>query len=458
MKKAYYKIIIFFLVPAFIQICCAALVPFASIRDAHASGTGSASSSRPAGKIAVYEAILKYCKNFDKDETDRIAGYINEAAEADEKTLKILGEKLGDRAPAYEVMLSIADGLPAMFQPLAAEERDYILKNFENKSLRLSTKMIAGGAKFILSKGKCIPASRALLSACLTVLDFESAAALAPSGQGFLLTKMISVACQKICFEMLIRVILNGEFSEKHYSNLYRTFEFIDRAQVPISKTMELEKAQIVRIIKAYASLDAGAVKDLNDGMYPPEVFAVVSAEIKKSPFAVKVAGLYADEAIAQVGGIFSMYNEAFKKPYKEASAIFDAIDKNFSSGKYNNYFTQVSVPNMGRANWQAVRNTVVSDMAKTAVLLKIYKLSNGKFPGRSGELASGAAGLKLPKDRFSGEDLIYQRLADDRFILVSVGPNMRADCKYDEKFDQLAPPLTSSDDIVMNEKHITLK
>ncbi len=457
MKKAYYKIIIFFMVPAFVQICCAAFVPFASIRDACAA-TGPASSSRPAGKIAVYEAIMKYCKIFDKDETDRITGYINEAVEADEKTLKMLEEKLGDRAPAYEVMLSIADGLPAMFRPLAAGERDFIFKNFNNNSLRLAVKLIAGGARFLAAKGKCIPSSRALFTACLLALDFESASMTAPSGGGFLITKMISVACQKICLETLIRVILNGEFNEKYCVNFYKSFEFIDGSQLPLSKTMDNEFIEIKRIIGAYSSLDAELVKELKDPFYPPEVFAVVSAEIKKSPFAVKVAGLYADEAIAQVGGIFSMYNEAFKKPYKEASAIFDAIDKNFRDGKYNNFFTQVGVPNMGRANWQAVRNMAVSDMAKTSVLLKLYKLANGKFPAKPGGLTTGAAGLKVPKDRFSGEELIYQRLADDRFILVSVGPNMLPDAKYDEKYDQSAPSLASSDDIVMDEKHITIK
>jgi len=452
-KKTYYKIIMFFLVTAFVQMF---FMTNGSAPFAHSAEKASPVAPA-AGKIPVYEAIIKLAAAFDKASADRAAGYQIETAEADEETLKILEEKLGDRAPAYEIMLSIAGGLPAMFKPLTAGEREFVFKNFNTGSLRLSVKLIAGCAKFLAVKGKCIPASGALFTACLLALDLESAAPAGPGG-GSLLTKMVSVACQKICFETLIRVILNGGFNEKYCVNFYKTFEFIDGSQIPLSKTMAGELAGIKSVIAAYASLDAERVRELKDPVYPPEVFAVVSAEIKKSPFAVRVARLYAGEAEAQIGGIFSMYNEAFKKPYKEAAAIFDTIDKNFREGKYNNFFTQICIPNMGRANWQVVRNAAVSDMARTAVLLKLYKIANGKFPEKLSDLSKAPAGLKVPKDRFSGEDLIYRRLADDRFVLVSVGPDMRAGSGYDEKNGLPEPPLASTDDIVMNEKHIMIK
>ena len=456
MKKAYYKIIIFTLAAAIVQIYSMAGAPFI-----YAAGNAVPSVSQPApasGKIPVCEAIMKYYRLWDGTETNDITMYQLETAAPEEKTLKMLEDKLGDRSPAYEVMLSIADGLPAMFKAMTPAEREFVIKNFSNTFLRATTKLIAGGAKFLSSKGKCIPASRALFSMCLLVTDFESAVTSGSASQGPLLTKMIAVACRKICFETLVRVILNGGFDEKYCSNFYRTFEFIDRSQFPISKTMELEKTGIIRIIRAYTSLDIEKVKEFKDAIYPPEVFAKVSAEIKKSPFAVKVAGMYGDEAISQIGGIFLKYDEAFKKPFKEASAIFGEIDKNFSDGKYNNFFTQVAIPNMGRAYWQSVRIDVISDMAKTAALLKLHRSLKKKFPEKLGELASTASAMKVPKDRFSGEDFLYLWLSDDSFLLISAGPNMRLDGKYDKKFDKSQSNLTSSDDIIMTEEYISVK
>ena len=462
MKKNCYEIIIFALVSAAVQIYC---VNFTA--SAYAGGNSAEVSMRSAapasqapagGKIPVYEAALKYCKMWDKSETEDVMKYQPETSVPDEKTLKMLGDKLGGGFPAYEVMLAIADGLPAMFKPATKPELEFVVKNFSNASVRSAVKMIAGGAKFLQTKGKFVPASRVIFTACLMVMDFESAMTAVPAGQGPLMTKMISAACRKICLETLVRIILNGDFNEKYYLNFCKTLDFIDGSQIPLSKTMEIEKNEIIKTVKVYASLDADRVREIKDPIYPPEVFAIVSAEIKKSPFAVKVAGLYADEAVSQIDGIFLKYGEALKKPFKEASAIFDAIDGNFRDGKYNNFFTQVTMPNMGRANWQNVRVNVISDMAKTAALLKLYKSSKKKFPEKLSDIDSAAAGVKIPKDIFSGQDFFYRRIMEDGFILASTGQNMRLDGEYNEKFDQSGDRLTSSDDIVMTEKYISAK
>ncbi|HNY11042.1 MAG TPA: hypothetical protein PKK26_05570, partial [Candidatus Wallbacteria bacterium] len=99
MKKIYYEIIILTIISAAVQIYCADFTA-----SAYAEGNStevSMSSAAPAlqaserGKIPVYEAALKYCKMWDKSETEDVMTYQLETSVPDEKTLKMLGDKLG---------------------------------------------------------------------------------------------------------------------------------------------------------------------------------------------------------------------------------------------------------------------------------------------------------------------------------------------------------------------------
>lgn len=414
-------------------------------------------AEKPGTKIKVYESALKISGCFDTEEINSAVKYLSET---DEAALKVIEEKITGGS-AYEVILSLGNGLQEMFKPLTAAECDFLVKNFNFSGLRQSTKLIAAAAKFLSYRGKTAAAGRALLAACMMSIHYESAAAAGANKleSSSLITKMVSVACQKICLEALIINVLEGEPGGNYFSNFYKTLDYISKSQFSVNKTLENERAGIEKVIRIYASMDAEKVKELKDGaIYPPEVYSILAAEIKKSPFALKVAKLYTDEAIAQVSEVFSKYGEAAKLPFKEAFKALEEADKKLTSGGYNNFFTMVSIPNFKRANTMIARNSAFLAMAQTAALLKLYKNANKKFPDALSDCAAEPAGLKIPKDPFTQENFKYVKLATGGFILVSAGADMRFGAKYEGRFDSKEFRLGSSDDIVMTENSITSK
>ncbi|HPG56744.1 MAG TPA: hypothetical protein PKW98_02905 [Candidatus Wallbacteria bacterium] len=433
-----------------IVILCALLIAPAALSTAGAA-------EKPGTKIKVYESALNISRLFDTEEINCAVKYLSET---DEAALKIIEEKTAGGGAAYEVILTLGRGLQEMFKPLTPAESDFLVKNFNYSALRQSVKLIAAAAKFLSYKGKTAAAGRALFAACMMSIHFESAAEAARDSElSPLVTKMVSIACQKICFETLIVNVLECESAGNYFSNFYKTLEYINKSQFSIQKTLGNERSNIEKIIRLYASLDAEKVKELKEGaIYPPEVYSILAAEIKKSPFAMKVARLYTDEAIAQVSEIFSKYGEAAKLPFKDAFKALEEADKKLTSGGYNNFFTMVSIPNFNRANTMIARNHAFLAMAQTAALLKLYKNANKKFPDALSACAAAPAGLKLPKDPFTQEDFKYVKLPHGGFILISAGANMLIDGKYEGGFDPKDFRLGSSDDIVMTENSITSK
>ena len=90
-------------------------------------------------------------------------------------------------------------------------------------------------------------------------------------------------------------------------------------------------------------------------------------------------------------------------------------------------FLAAAALPNFVKATQTMARNQTLANEAYIACGLERFRLAHGEYPKRLEELVPRFA-EKLPHDIIGGQPLRYERTADDRFVLYSVGWNGRDD------------------------------
>ncbi len=91
------------------------------------------------------------------------------------------------------------------------------------------------------------------------------------------------------------------------------------------------------------------------------------------------------------------------------------------------NFLAAMAFPNFLRATQTMARNQTLANEAYIACGLERYRLAHKQYPRNLAELVPQFA-PKLPHDIIGGQPLKYERTADDRFELYSVGWNGKDD------------------------------
>ena len=410
------------------------------------------SAGQAPDKIEVYKAIVKYASFWNTSEAEILSAYsYNEAdGAAKDNAFKLLKERFSEKSVEYETFVKFSEGLPVLFMTLTANEKAFFsASKFDFSSLRKTVKLIAASSKYLLNNAKGSLALKSLLVTALFIINSEEAYYDSKS-RSSLLAKMISIACQNICLDAIIKILASSEFDEKLLLDLYVTADFIEKKKPAFALAAEEERKQLVLAINKAASLNA-APGDLD--IFAPEVFMAAAAEIKKSPFALKVVRLYADEGIRQINEIFSSISAALKLPYHEASVEMNKVNDRLCSHGYNNFFAAVGAPNFLRMHDQITKNYVLFDFVKISAALKAYKLKFNAFPASLDDIAKNFAGVSVPRDRFSGRNYDYRLISSGAFVLISPGP----DCKIGTRIEEISTIISLQknnglDDLILTE------
>jgi hypothetical protein len=91
------------------------------------------------------------------------------------------------------------------------------------------------------------------------------------------------------------------------------------------------------------------------------------------------------------------------------------------------NYFARFVIPNFARVRETLARNQVLLDMAAIACALERCRAATGSYPETLDALVPRFLSL-LTHDIYTGEPLKYRRTPDGKYLLYSVGANLRDD------------------------------
>lgn len=88
-------------------------------------------------------------------------------------------------------------------------------------------------------------------------------------------------------------------------------------------------------------------------------------------------------------------------------------------------YFTVKLIPNYRRAGWVMAYMQTMANEALIACALERYRVAQGQYPDTLDSLTPHYLG-KIPADIIGGKPLIYRRTEEGKFMLYSVGWNMK--------------------------------
>jgi hypothetical protein len=100
-----------------------------------------------------------------------------------------------------------------------------------------------------------------------------------------------------------------------------------------------------------------------------------------------------------------------------------DNLQKSLKHWSPFKLLASIAIPNITKATQTGVFNQTLANQAQIACALERYKLANGNYPDALATLAPQFI-KKIPDDVIGGGPLHYQRTADGKFLLYSVGWN----------------------------------
>jgi serine/threonine protein kinase len=113
------------------------------------------------------------------------------------------------------------------------------------------------------------------------------------------------------------------------------------------------------------------------------------------------------------------------------------AMEREFSVPTPYNFFASMAMPNYAKATTAMARNQTRANLGACAFALERYRVKNGNYPAKLEDLTPEFM-HKLPHDVVNGEPLKYRRETPERFILYSVGWDLKDDGgKTSERSDQ---------------------
>ena len=345
-----------------------------------------------------------------------------------------------------------------MFTPFSDGDREFLRKaKLGNNAMRKNIKIMASTAKYLsASPAKGTLALKCLLAALLFTINHEEAHVGVPVEDtamgGVIVNRLVSISCQNILNQAIIRVLAASEFEEKALTSLFKTMDFIAKKRPPFAPALEEARLETVKIIQDAASLDPGRFSNPGAAsLFPPGAYKAMSAEIKKYPFALRLVRLYSDEGIGQINGMFSAVAKAFDMPYNQAIDALREQERKFFDHSYNNLFAQMGAPNFIRMHEQVIKNLAGMDFVKIYACIQLHKLKTKTFPVSFDEAAKSAS-VEIPADRFSGRAYDYHVTSGGGFAVISTGP----DLKIGVKPDGASEALTSRDPKVPDDLILT--
>lgn len=413
-------------------------------------GAPARCETKTPDKIIVYESILKYCSMWDEKESGDLAnyGYDDAADYAKEAAVKLLDEKLTEKSEEYLTLVKISEGVSLMLTPLSDGDKEFLKKaKLGNNAMRKNVKIMASTAKYLAAgPAKGTLALKCLLAALLFTINHEEAHIGVPVEDtamgGVIVNRLVSISCQNILNQALIMVLAASGFEEKALVSLIKVMDFIGKKRPPFAPALEEARLETVKIIEDAASLDPGRFSNpAAASFFPPGAYKAMSAEIKKSPFALKLVRLYSDEGIRQIDAMFAAVAKAFDMPFNRALETLREQERKFFDHSYNNLFAQMGAPNFIRMHEQVIKNLAGMDFVKIYACIKLYKLKSKTYPASLAEAAKSAS-TDLPADRFGGGAYDYQITSGGGFAVISTGP----DLKIGVKPGGIAEALTSRD------------
>ena len=111
----------------------------------------------------------------------------------------------------------------------------------------------------------------------------------------------------------------------------------------------------------------------------------------------------------------------------RKTDDIKNQIETTFGAFRPYTFLATMAAPNFVKAEQTMARNQTLANEAFLACGLERYRLAQGQYPKTLEALVPQFA-EKLPHDIIGGEPLKYDRTADDRFELYSIGWNGKDD------------------------------
>jgi serine/threonine protein kinase len=110
--------------------------------------------------------------------------------------------------------------------------------------------------------------------------------------------------------------------------------------------------------------------------------------------------------------------------------ASYQSIQARFEHDRLLNAYTwlaNVAVPNYSKASLTVAKNQTFLNLAYLACALERHHAAKGAYPEKLAALVPEFA-ARLPNDLFDGQPPRYQRMADGKYLLYSIGWNSRDD------------------------------
>lgn len=127
--------------------------------------------------------------------------------------------------------------------------------------------------------------------------------------------------------------------------------------------------------------------------------------------------------AVVEQSSTLTLYNSETQLVVPSKAATNADLEKAFARSTPYNVLARLAVPNFTRAMSTAVHNQTTVNQALVACGLERYRRAHGDYPDALDALLPQFV-EKLPRDLIGGQPLHYQRTADGKFVLYSIGWN----------------------------------
>lgn len=249
------------------------------------------------------------------------------------------------------------------------------------------------------------------------------------SNEGDLLVgKMIQVAIAGMAASATWEALQASGWNDAHFASLQSAWQRLDLAR-DFSRTVEMERAFAVacyhqfrtnindrrQMVSLSGSGGRGA-DALYENLYLP-LWAAAWSKGDELHFLETMQPLVEAVRQAATNGSYHLMRGAFASTmgsFKSNQTVIDRLRFPIAS---------TLVPNWEKAAITLLRYETQRQMVLTVLALKRYELQHGRLPAALASLIPDFLPT-LPVDHMNGRQLFYERLADQRFKLRSVGNN----------------------------------
>jgi hypothetical protein len=159
----------------------------------------------------------------------------------------------------------------------------------------------------------------------------------------------------------------------------------------------------------------------------------------------LKIFGLHDRDMLSYVN-LMQDYIDALDLPLGERLTVYEAVAQDFSSGQRGGLLTRLLMPALLRTYQLEMRHIADCRVARTALAVERYRLTQGKLPQALDELVPAYLDA-VPADPFDGQALRYTLLAKG-YVVYSIGEDGIDDGGTERKKDNLRSDGTPIRDV----------